>query len=72
VLVRGMANADPVVRRAARDQLGTLLESDLPVVPLARIEETAVLREGWTGAHFHPRGGLDLRRIHRGSAAPTS
>ena len=72
VLVRGLANGDPVARRAARDQLGTLLESDVPIVPLARIEETAVLREGWTGAHFHPRGGLDLRRIHRGSAAPTS
>jgi len=72
VLVRGLASDDPVARRAARDRLGTLLESDLPIVPLARIEETAVLREGWTGAHFHPRGGLDLRRIHRGAAAPTS
>ena len=66
------ASDDPVARRAARDQVGTLLESDLPILPLARIEETAVLREGWTGAAFHPRGGLDLRRIHRGSAAPTS
>ena len=72
LLLRGLAKDDPVARRAARDQVGTLLESDLPIVPLARIEETAVLREGWTGARFHPRGGLDLRRIHRGSAAPTS
>jgi ABC-type transport system substrate-binding protein len=72
LLLKGLAEDDPVARRAARDQAGTRLESDLPVVPLARIEETAVLREGWTGARFGPRGGLDLRRIHRGSAAPTS
>jgi ABC-type transport system substrate-binding protein len=72
LIVRGLGSADPVARKAARDQAGTLLESDLPVIPLARIEETAILREGWTGAYFHPRGGLDLRAIHRGGAAPTS
>lgn len=72
LLVRGLRETDPVARQAVRDQIGTLLESDLPILPLARVEEMAVLREGWTGARFHARLGLDLRRIHRGSGLPTS
>jgi len=71
LLVRGLATADPVARGAARDQVGLLLESDLPVLPLAAITETAVLRQEWTGARFQRRGGLDLRRIHR-ATGPTS
>jgi hypothetical protein len=71
LLVRGLATTDPVARSAARDQVGLLLESDLPVLPLAAITETAVLRQEWTGARFQRRGGLDLRRIHR-ATGPTS
>ena len=72
LLVRGLATADPVARSAARDQVGTLLESDLPILPLAAITETAVLRLEWAGARFQRRGGLDLRRIHRASSVPSS
>jgi hypothetical protein len=72
LLVRGLGNSDRVALSAARDQVGTLLESDLPVVPLARITETAVLRQEWAGAAFQRRGGLDLRRIHRAETRPSS
>ena len=72
LLVRGLGSGDPVALSAARDQAGTLLESDLPVVPLARIAETAVVRQEWTGAAFRRRGGLDLRRIHRAGTRPSS
>lgn len=72
LLLHGLRETDPLAREAARDQVGTILESDLPVLPLARIEESAVLRAGWTGARFHIRSGLDLRRIHRRTERPTS
>jgi peptide/nickel transport system substrate-binding protein len=72
LLLRGLRESDPVAREAISGQIGTVLESDLPYLPLARIEETAVVRAPWTGARFHPRRGLDLRRIHRGAGAPTS
>ena len=72
LLLRGLREADPAARNAVAAQVGTLLESDAPLVPLARIEEIAVLRAPWTGAVFHPRRGLDLRRIHRAAIAPTS
>ena len=72
LLLRGLRQSDPVGREAISGQIGTLLESDLPYLPLARIEETAILRAPWTGARFEPRRGLDLRRIHRGGGAPTS
>ena len=72
LLLRGLREVDPVAREAISGQIGTLLESDLPYLPLARIAETALLRAPWTGARFDLRRGLDLRRIHRGGGAPTS
>jgi ABC-type transport system substrate-binding protein len=72
LLLRGLREPDPVAREAISGQIGTILESDLPYLPLARIEETAVVRAPWSGAGFHPRRGLDLRRVHRGGGAPTS
>ena len=72
LLLRGLREGDPVAREAISGQIGTLLESDLPYLPLARIEETAVVRAPWTGARFDRRRGLDLRRVHRGGGAPTS
>jgi ABC-type transport system substrate-binding protein len=72
LLIHGLKESDPVARQAARDQVGTLLESDLPLLPIARMEESAVLREGWGGARFQLRNGLDLRRIHRRREAPSS
>lgn len=72
LLLHGLEESDPVARQAIAEQVGTLLESDAPLVPLARIEEIAILRAPWVGARFHVRRGLDLRRIHRGGGAPTS
>ena len=72
LLVRGLRDPDPVARRAVSERLGTLLESDLPLVPLARIEQVVIHRVAWTGVRIHPRIGLDLRRIYRRRGAPTS
>ncbi|MEP7029099.1 MAG: ABC transporter substrate-binding protein [Candidatus Eisenbacteria bacterium] len=72
LLLRGLRQPDPVSRQAIAGQVGTLLESDVPFLPLAGIDEIAVVRAPWTGAVFHPRRGLDLRRVRRGGGAPTS
>jgi hypothetical protein len=45
-----------------------LLESDLPVVPLVRVRDEAVVRPGWAGGGFHPRYGLDLAGFQRAPA----
>jgi hypothetical protein len=72
LLVRGLRDPDPVARRAVSERLGTLLESDLPLVPLARIDQIVIHRVVWAGVRIHPRIGLDLRGIYRRRGAPTS
>ena len=59
LLVRGLREEDPLARRAIRDQIGELLESDLPLVPLAQVEIEAAVRPEWQGARIHPRYGFD-------------
>jgi ABC-type transport system substrate-binding protein len=71
LLVRGLRETDPVTRAAIRDQVGELLEGDLPFVPLASVREAAVHRRELTGVAFHPRDGLDLRAIRRRRDART-
>ncbi len=65
LLLRGLREHDPVARQSVRDQLAALLESDLPLVPLARVQEEAVHVPEWTDVRFHPRYGLDLRALWR-------
>jgi ABC-type transport system substrate-binding protein len=71
LLLRGLRETDPVTRAAIRDQVGELLESDLPFLPLATAREAVVHRRELTGVGFHPRDGLDLRAIRRRPAART-
>jgi ABC-type transport system substrate-binding protein len=65
LLLRGLRESDPVTRAAIRDQLGQLLASDLPYVPLARASELAVHRRQLVGVRFHPRDGLALGAIRK-------
>jgi len=66
LLLRGLREADPVARASLTDQVGTLLASDLPVIPLVRAGDALVHRRGLTGVGLHPRGGPDLARIRPG------
>jgi ABC-type transport system substrate-binding protein len=59
LLVRGLREPEALDRSAVASRLGELLESDLPVVPLAQVELEAVHRPEWAGARIHPRYGLD-------------
>ena len=71
LLLRGLRETDPVVRAALRDRVGTLLASDLPLVPLARVADAAVFRPEIGGVRFHPRGGLDLASVRRLAPPPS-
>jgi oligopeptide transport system substrate-binding protein len=65
LLVRGLREADPVARSSIRDQIGQILESDLPLVPVARVRLEAVVRPEWGGARVHPRTGFDPAALWR-------
>lgn len=70
LLVRGLREGEPVSRATLRDQVGQLLESDLPFVPLAVARDGVVARREVGGVTLHPRDGLDLRALRRLAAAP--
>ena len=65
LLLRGLRESDPVTRASIRDQVGRLLESDLPFVPLATGREAAIHQKALADVRFHPRDGLDLRVVRR-------
>jgi len=63
LLLAGLASADPAARAALRGQVETLLGGDLPLVPLARVEDCAALRRPWGNARFVRGIGLRLRSL---------
>lgn len=71
LFVRGLRETDPVTRAAIRDQVGELLEGDLPFIPLASLRDAVVHRRELSGVAFHPRDGLDLGAIRRRRGART-
>jgi ABC-type transport system substrate-binding protein len=72
LLVAGLREPDPAARAAITGQVETLLQSDLPLVPLARVADGAAIRSPWTGIRFKPGLGLDLRAVRHGQSAPRS
>jgi ABC-type transport system substrate-binding protein len=63
LLVAGLRASDPAARAALLGQIETLLGSDLPLVPLAQVEDRAALRKAWTGLAVKPGLGFDLRAV---------
>ncbi len=70
LLLAGLASADPAARAALRGQVETLLASDLPLLPLARVEDCAAIRRPWGNARFVRGIGLRLRSLRRQAPPP--
>ena len=75
LVLSGLRARDPEARAGFLEQAETILGSDLPLVPLARVDDQAALRDAWTGLHAKPGLGFDLRVVHKappGSRGDTS